>query len=143
MRPTKSTKMVLDRNAVLRHPSGQSVAFKKGEPTGVAPHMVRAAIGMGAKAFEGEVKIEEEEVDNKPYYGPSDPEERLEDLEKIIREMIQTNERSEWTGTGTPNIAKLTAKVGYKIQKAEVLEAFNRARLTGKEEEVFAGEGDE
>jgi hypothetical protein len=141
MRPKKSTQMVLDRNAVLRHPSGASIRFIRGEPIGVAPQLVRACIGMGAKSVTGDVRIDDEEAeDNKPYYGPSDPEERIEDMVPIIEAMIEKNDRSDWTGTGTPNVAKVTAMVGYKVTKEEILEAFNRARLTGEETEVNTGE---
>jgi hypothetical protein len=140
MRPTKAVKMVLDRKAVLRHPTGHSFLFMPGVPVSIPPACVKAVLGMGGRAAEDkELDLSEDEEDTRPYYGPADPEERIEEIEKIVATMIETNARDDWTGTGTPNINVVSARVGYKVTKNEVLEAFNRARLTD-EPEVVTGE---
>jgi hypothetical protein len=47
--------------------------------------------------------------------------------------MIERNDRDEWTGTGTPNVQRVTELLGYKVQKNEVVDAFAKARHKGAE----------
>jgi hypothetical protein len=137
MRPTKAVKMVLDRRAVLRHPSGHSFEFLPGQPLSIPPNCVKAVLGMGGRAAEDkEMDLSEEEVDHRPNYGPTDPEERIEEIVVKVKEMIENNQREDWTGTGTPNINVLSSRLGYKVTKPEVLEAFNQARLEDEPEVV-------
>jgi len=123
-----SSKMVLDRRATLRHISGQSIAFEPGVPIGVPPQLVKSAIGMGATMSEGKTPDLSEPSPVVPNRGPADPDERLEEITVVVKEMIARNERSEWTGTGTPNIQRVTELLGYKVQKTEVVEAFGLAK---------------
>lgn len=140
MRPTKAVKMVLDRKAVLRHPSGHSFLFMPGQPLSIPPECVKAVLGMGGRAAEDkELDLHDDEENNKPYYGPVDPEERIGEIQEIVAKMIEVNNRDDWTGTGTPNINIVSARLGYKVTKSEVLEAFNRARVTD-EVETSTGE---
>ena len=136
MKAKKSTKMVLDRRATLRHLSGQSVQFEPGVPVGVAPQLVKTAIGMGAKMVDGNTPNLAEEEPTPVNRGPVDPEERIEEITEVVAQMIERNDRDEWTGTGTPNVQRVTELLGYKVQKQEVVDAFAKARRTGGEEVV-------
>lgn len=136
MREKKSTKMVLDRRATLRHISGQSVQFEPGVPIGVAPQLVKSAIGMGAKVVDGNTPTFDEQEATPINRGPIDPDERIEEITEVVKQMIERNDRDEWTGTGTPNIQRVTELLGYKVQKNEVVDAFAKARKKGAEEVV-------
>jgi hypothetical protein len=138
MQPAKSTQMVLDRPAILRHLSGQSVRFEPGVPVGVAPQLVKTAIGMGAKVVDG-VTPDLIEATITINHGPVDPGERLEEITRVVALMIARNDREEWTGTGTPNINRVIELVGYKVQKSEVLQALMDARKQNAVEEVTGG----
>ena len=129
----KSTQMVLDRKATLRHKIGQSFRFEPGIPVGIPPQCVKAVIAIGGKVVDGPTPDLEEDVSNKPNFGPIDPEERLEEITEVVKKMIERNDRDEWTGTGTPNVHRVTELLGYKVQKSEVVEAFAMARSTGEE----------
>lgn len=140
MRPNKSTQMVLDRKATIRHLCGQSIRFEPGVPIGVPPQMVKSAVSIGAKVYNGDTPdFSEEEANNRLNAGPVDPDERQEDILKVVKEMIARNERSEWTGTGVPKITRVTELVGYKVQKEEIVAAFAAAR-NNPEETVETGE---
>lgn len=139
MRKKTSTKMVLDRRATLRHISGQSVQFEPGVPIGVAPQLVKTAIGMGAKMVDGNTPDLSEDQPTPVNRGPIDPEERMEEIVEVVEKMIDRNDRDEWTGTGTPNVQRVTELLGYKVQKDEVVDAFAKARAVG-EEEVVSGD---
>lgn len=139
MRKKTSTKMVLDRRATLRHISGQSVQFEPGVPIGIAPQLVKTAIGMGAKMVDGNTPDLSEDQPTPVNRGPIDPEERMEEIVEVVEKMIDRNDRDEWTGTGTPNVQRVTELLGYKVQKDEVVDAFAKARAVG-EEEVVSGD---
>ena len=137
----KSTPMVLDRKAVLRHLSGHSIRFEPGVPIGVPPMLVKSAIGMGAKVVDGDTpNIFDEEQSKKPMAGPIDPGERLDEIIEVVSKMIERNDRDEWTGTGTPNVNRVAELVGYKVQKEEVVAAFAKAREENPEETVETDE---
>ena len=139
MRQKKSTQMVLDRRATLRHITGQSVTFEPGVPIGVAPQLVKSAISMGAKMVDGKTPDLSEDEAAPINRGPVDPEERMEEITEVVAAMIQRNDRDEWTGTGTPNVQRVTELLGYKVQKNEVVDAFAAARA-GDGEEVVSGD---
>jgi len=139
MRPKTSTQMVLDRKATLRHLCGQSIVFEPGVPVGVPPQMIKSAIGMGAKVHDGDTPDLSEEEHKQPNAGPVDPEERMEEIVKVVSEMIERNNREEWTGTGVPKVQRVTELVGYKVQKQEIVDAFAMAR-NNPEEVVETGE---
>lgn len=136
MRQKKSTQMVLDRRATLRHITGQSITFEPGVPIGVAPQLVKSAISMGAKMVDGKTPDLSEDEAAPINRGPVDPEERMEEITEVVAAMIQRNDRDEWTGTGTPNVQRVTELLGYKVQKNEVVDAFAAARAGGGEEVV-------
>jgi hypothetical protein len=133
MREKRSTKMVLDRRATLRHLSGQSVTFEPGVPVGVAPQLVKSAIGMGAKVVDGVTPNLLDEEPTPVNRGPIDPDERMQEITEVVAQMIERNDRDEWTGTGTPNVQRVTELLGYKVQKNEVVDAFAKARHKGAE----------
>jgi hypothetical protein len=65
----------LNRNFLLHTKTGNTIAFKKGEPVFVPNHCAREAVAIGAELVEGEKVdvLEDEVVDT----GPT-PEERAE-----------------------------------------------------------------
>lgn len=128
MQQHMSSKMILDRRAVLRHSSGQSVRFEPGVPIGVAPQLVKSAIGMGARMAEGKTPDLSEPESATVNRGPVDPDERIEEITEVIKGMIVRNERDEWDATGTPSVKYITETLGYKVQKTEVIDAFAKAR---------------
>lgn len=136
MKQKKSTKMVLDRRATLRHLTGQSIQFEPGVPIGVAPQLIKTAISMGAKMVDGNTPDLSEDEPTPMNRGPVDPEERMQEITEIVSQMIERNDRDEWTGTGTPNVQRVTELLGYKVQKNEVVDAFAAARASGGEEVV-------
>jgi hypothetical protein len=128
MRPQTSSKMVLDRRAVLRHITGQSIQFEPGVPIGVPPQLVKSAISMGARMTDGKTPDLAESEAMPVNRGPVDPDERMVEITEIVVQMIERNDREEWTGTGTPNVQRVTELLGYKVQKNEVVDAFAKAR---------------
>lgn len=134
MRTREPLQMQLDRTAILRHKAtGMSFKFEPGKPVRIPPQCIKAAISMGARVVDGDTPDIFNEEKPQVNHGPIDPEERLEEIVEVVTQMIERNDRDEWTGTGTPSVPRVTELLGYKVQKSEVVEAFAKAREVPEE----------
>lgn len=106
----------LNRNYTLHTKTGNTIAFKRDEPTFVPNHCARDALGIGAVLVEGdEVDLLDPEVEANTV----SPEERVEKLKEAFKVMTSRNERTDFTGTGMPNIWALQKLVGFEVEAKE------------------------
>ena len=133
MRKNTSTLMVLNRRANLASTLGHVISFFKGEPVAVPRILMRDAINMGAVPFDKKINVEEELVETRPSQ-PVDPAERLDDIAVVIEAMVDDNIREDFTAAGTPNINRVSARVGYKADRTEVLAAWSARSIALAEE---------
>lgn len=112
------TMLVLNRNYVLSTTMGHSIAFEKGKPTFVPAAAYAAAIAVGAQPADGsDPDVLPEEVVRKY---PTDPIVRNGDILTAIEQLVQTNERKDFTAAGMPAVKAVEKLVGYDVHAREV-----------------------
>jgi acylphosphatase len=106
----------LNRNYLLHTKTGNTIYFKKGEPTVVPKHCVKEVVAIGAELLEGEVvDTLEDEVE----VVVLSPEERVAKLKDAFRVMEGRTERNDFTGNGQPNVHALEKLVGFEVDSKE------------------------
>jgi hypothetical protein len=106
----------LNRNYLLHTKTGNTIHFKKGEPTFVPKHCAKEAVALGAELIEGEaVDALPDEVD----VVVLSPEERVAKLKDAFRVLEGREERNDFTGTGLPNVTALSKIVGFEVEAKE------------------------
>lgn len=110
--------MVLNRDYTLISTMGYSIRFEKDVPTLVPPAIRREALAIGALPADGEEPNVLKD-DNKPQE-PTDPAERNEAIMKAVLEMVEQNQREDFTAAGAPKKEAVEKLVGFKVDKREV-----------------------
>ena len=112
-------KMKLNRDHVLRHTSGLSIKFVKGEPVYVPPRMVADAIALGAEASaddaEGAAKVMQEVEAAK-----NEKANRAGIIEDAVRKMLARNQRGDFTAGGRPNLNVLFQLTDLRVTQEEL-----------------------
>lgn len=135
MTKNRSILMVLNRKANLASTLGHVISFFKDEPVAVPPMLMREAVNMGAVPYDKKVNIEETVDEDKPSQ-PVDPSVRLVDITEAIEAMVKDNIREDFTAASTPNVNKVSARVGYKVDRTEVLTVWkDRAAKLAEEDD--------
>lgn len=114
-----STKLVLNRNYVLRSTLGHSISFRKGVPTHVPPIMHAAAIAIGAVPEDGSdpnVLVDAPA----PSGAPVDPVEREKAIRKAVENVVLRNERLDFTAAGVPTVGAVGDRLGWKPSAREI-----------------------
>ena len=115
---------VLHRNYTLVTLTGRSIEFIKGKPTHVPPDCVKAAVGIGAVPADGSdpnIQLEGDEVLTR---APTDPQERLEKIIEVVRNLVIRNERDDFTAAGIPSPKVVSRILGWKADLREVNNAY-------------------
>lgn len=113
--------MVLNRTYVLRSLKGHSVAFEKGKPAWVPPHIVAEAVALGAEMTNGEAKpdiIPPEKP--QPNNGPADAALREKQIIEGITLLMSENVREKFTAAGEPTPVAVKDLLGYPVPKSEI-----------------------
>lgn len=119
---TKTVKMKLNRDKTVASTLGHMITFKKGETVEVPMVMVRSCAEVGAERVDGKDAIVEIVEDIKAQ--PIDPGERLEDIGKVLEEIVTRNDTQEFTAAGVPHVKVVSKYVGYRVDKTEVVAAW-------------------
>ena len=109
-----------------------TVTFKKGEPTFVPDPVVRAALAAGAIASDAqEAKQVEQAVAVEDAKEVPSGDLRARQIRAALEDIRNGNNPEDFTATGIPSDAALTATLGYSISRKEREEAWKA--LIGKE----------
>jgi len=114
---------VLNRDYTLRNTSGV-ITFVKGEPTNVPPYMEMDAVFIGAEAVDKKtpslVPPEEKVVDT------PEGEDRQSQILTAISMLVEKNDASDFTGSGSPTVKAVEAILGFDIDRSEVVDAWKK-----------------
>ena len=116
-------KLVLNRDYVLITVFGRSIEFVKGVPTHVPPICWAAAIGIGAVPEDGS------DPDTLPKDKKSDHlvgVDRDKAIEKAILDIVDRNEREDFTAAGSPTVEAMSKALGFKVAGREIATAWNK-----------------
>lgn len=111
--------MVLNRTTVLSSTLGHMINFEKDVPINIPQILVSAAAQMGAVPTDDAIdpfKVEEEEKVPQPV----DPGTRLLDIRAVVDAIVEKNDINEFTANGTPKVAAVSARTGYKVDRTEI-----------------------
>lgn len=109
----------LHRNHLLRTTKGISVRFEKGVPTHVPSLAVNDAVAIGAVPAV-EDRAQTDVIPPEPNVQiPLTPAQRKEKIFEAFAEMVERNNRSDFTASGTPNAKKLVPMVGFDMSTNE------------------------
>jgi hypothetical protein len=132
----KQPKLVLNRNHILTTRYGHSIRFIKDKPIHVPRLAYNEAIGIGAVPEDGaDPNVLDD--DNKKT-APVDPIERGELINVAILELMDTNDREDFTASGSPKVDSVSKKVDFKVDQREIQEQFKaiqEAQVAAKEQE--------
>ena len=115
MSDKKAGMFVLNRNLTLSSTMGHTVAFVKDEEVYVPPALRGEAQTIGALPVEGpEEIVEGDEI--------PDPMglERDQVLQAAITTLREKNARGDFTASGAPTVAAMSAAVGFQVVAAEI-----------------------
>lgn len=116
----------LNRNHVLRTTSGV-ISFYKGEKTFVPKHMEREALAIGAEIVDGEAPdpLGPEKV------LPAIPagEDRREQIIAAIEMLVERNDSSDFTGSGSPSVKAVARLLGFDVERSELADAWGEVKI--------------
>jgi len=111
-------KLVLNRDYVMSTNKGHVIEFKKGKAINVPAMVFKDAIAIGAQPADGS---DPDVIDNdKKAAPPADPVERNPIIKKAILELVDANEREDFTAAGTPTVDAVSKAVGFKVSSKEI-----------------------
>lgn len=111
--------LTLHRDYTLSTLFGHTITFKKDEPTHVPMAAYAAAIAVGAVPADGgsaDVILE----DAKNPAAPGDPLERNRLLLAAIEELVEKNDRKDFTAAGLPSVKAVERVLGFDVDGREV-----------------------
>lgn len=113
----------LNRDFVLRNTKGV-ISFTKGEPTNVPSYMVMDAVAIGAEA----VGAETPSLVPKDNVVPEAPQgdERQSQILTAISLLVEKNDASDFTGSGSPSVKAVEGVLGFDIDRSELVEAWKK-----------------
>ncbi len=124
---------ITDRNVTVRSTQGVVVRFRKGEPVYVPPQAQNEVIAVGAHLVDGESGLsDEKEVFSLPT--PPAGTERRTSIIEVMRAMMARNQREDFTGAGKPNAMEITKTVGFRVEKGERDELWDKVTHENDEE---------
>ena len=116
--------MVLNRTTVLNSVYGYMINFEKDVPINIPQILVTAATNMGAvptdKSIDPYAVVTEDREAQ-----PVAPGERLAAIRTVVEDIVKENNTSEFTANGTPKVASVSARLGYKVDTTEVRKVWN------------------
>lgn len=118
--------MVLNRNHVLNSTLGHCIAFKKGEPVGVPPALVKQALALGAELMQAEEKedfLPEETVRTK-LIPQGDERETL--VFDVFRRLEERNDPLEFTAGGKPKFKVVSTEAGFRVDAQETADLWQK-----------------
>lgn len=111
-------KLVLNRNYVLATTMGHSISFVKGESTHVPPLAFAEAIAIGAQPVDGsDPNILETKREGAP---PTGVLERNALIMAAIEELVDRNDRKDFTAAGSPAVRAVERELGFDVDGREV-----------------------
>ena len=107
-------KFTFQRDRTVESTLGHCIEFKKGVPTYVPPELHRTVYDMGGEPSEPLAEETKQVVT-----APEGATARAEAIEDAIRILVDTNNRDDFTGNGSPQVKSLEALLGWKPDAAE------------------------
>lgn len=127
----KSVEMMSLRTFTLRSTTGHCIRFERQKPTQVPGHLVAECIKNGCAPTSDLDLPAEDEVTNKQVVPPSGME-RSDLIGAALENIIRENERDDFTSAGQPNIKRLEKRLGFDVNKQEVIPVWDELRATGE-----------
>lgn len=118
-------KMVLNRNHTISTTLGHVVRFRKGEETDVPKEVVSLALSIGAELLDAAALADVQPVEEVKAALP-EGDERETAIFKAIATLEERNEREDFSGSGAPNLDALKGLLGFKVDKVERNNLWNR-----------------
>jgi len=102
----------LHRNFVLRTTRGHTIRFEKEVPAHVPTACISDAIAIGAVSVDGSANVlgDEKEVEI-----PLTPDQRKAKVFEAFSQMVQRNDRLDFTASGVPNAKRVTPLCGFEL----------------------------
>lgn len=116
--------MILNRNFVLRTTLGHTVAFRKGEKTGVPKEVAKMALEIGAELVDEndrEALLPQEEVSAEVPQG----DDRDTVIINAFARLIDENDRDSFNASGVPKPSAIEKLVGFKVDAGERTRLWN------------------
>lgn len=111
-------RLVLRRNYVMTSSFGHSIEFIKDVPTHVPDFIYHEALAIGAQTEDGTtVDMIGEPTSDKT---PNDPVERSRLITMAIEDIVERNERREFTAAGSPSVKAVERAVGFDVDAREI-----------------------
>jgi hypothetical protein len=120
-------KLVLQRNFILRTTKGYSFQFVKGVPLNVPNICVPDAVAIGAVPVEGETADVLPPDPLPPVMLP--PEEREAKMFDAFKQLIERNDRGDFTASNQPHCKKIQSIVGFEVTIGERDDAWRKFRV--------------
>lgn len=116
--------MIMNRNFTLDTNLGHRIRFVKGEKIGVPKDCEKLALSFGAEHVVSEDREAALPVEPKEVVIP-EGDDRETTIFNAFAVMEERNEREDFNAAGAPNIAPLSAIVGFKVDKGERVKLWN------------------
>lgn len=107
-------KFVMQRNRQVVSKLGRVIEFQKGEPAHVPPELYDEVLAAG-----GVPEEELPEAQGGTSTAPTDPAERQLLLLAAIEDLVQRNQRGDFTASGAPNAKVLAEAVDFNVDSRE------------------------
>lgn len=125
---------VMQRNRVVGGTTGHFVSFKKGEPVFVPREMWSDVQAAGAVPTE-ELPVEE----TAEVKVLNDPQERQDAFFSAFKQLMDRNERGDFTASGLPNSKTLERVLGFQVVNKERDDMWQKFQAARRDEDQDQG----
>jgi hypothetical protein len=112
------TEMTLNRDFTIGSTLGHRIRFAKGEVTRVPDIMIEEVIAIGAERVDGKDHFAELAKQTGKVQ-PMSPDARYVAVQEALKQVIDKNNRDDFTAAGNPSLKALSNIAGFKVDKNE------------------------
>lgn len=129
------SRMIMQRAAALtlRSLTGHTVRFEPNKPVSVPAELVSEAMERGAIPVDSEVKATPEVTKDVPAHPVGT--DRVEMIRDALEAIRITNDRSDFTAAGAPNLKVVSKKLGFEVTSREVRPLWDEVVVAAKSED--------